>query len=304
MTEPDNAVEQGGHGPFDRVLGGRRRCARRQGDLVNRVVWGSQPKLGRAVDDDRAAHPDHRRRPDKQEKPHEHGHAAHDPDADLARQRQPPLACHQEAEIVGLHDEPDGAIDRKRDQRPRDGKRRSDHPDRLVLRERRQDDRHDLGRQDQVGPDGAADLLLLEMRSRQLLPVEVLLVTVGRVHDVPDLLRPFEAEIGAAQHQDRRDRPRGERREQQGRRQQDDDLVEQRPFGDLPDDGNLAAGRKAVRVFRRHGGVVDDGSGRLGGCLDRLPEDVVNGGGGNLGDGRHVVQKCEKSAHSPPATRL
>jgi hypothetical protein len=69
------------------------------------------------------------------------------------------------------------------------------------------------------------DLLLLDFGSfeRQRL---VLAGVVGvRADRFPHLLRAFEAEIGGAEHQQRRDRPGGKGAEQQRDRQQDEQLV-------------------------------------------------------------------------------
>src|SRR3546814_18865893 len=80
-----------------------------------------------------------------------------------------------------------------------------------------------------------------------------------RVHH---LLRPFEAEIGAAHHQQRRDRPLRERREQQQRRQEQAQLVKQRPLGDAPDDRQLAIRGQTGEVARRDRRIVEDDTDR------------------------------------------
>ena len=81
---------------------------------------------------------------------------------------------------------------------------------------------------------------------------------------LPDLLGALVAEVGAADHEDRGQQPRQELAEQQGRREDDEQLVAQRADGDPLDDRQLAVGGEALHVARRDGGVVDDDARRLG----------------------------------------
>ena len=84
--------------------------------------------------------------------------------ADGSRAAPPPLGQVQ-ADVVELHDQADRAIDPDGDDDADGGERDRAHPEAEVgqLRER---DGHDLGRQDEVGADGARDLALLELLGR------------------------------------------------------------------------------------------------------------------------------------------
>jgi hypothetical protein len=108
---------------------------------------------------------------------------------------------------------------------------------------------------------------------------------------LPDLLSSLERQIGAAQHQQRRDRPRREHTERQGRRQQEKQLVAQRPDRDLGDDRQLAIGREADHVARRHRGIVDHHPGRLGTGLGGVSHHVVDRRRRDLGQGDNVVEQ-------------
>ena len=115
---------------------------------------------------------------------------------------------------------------------------------------------------------------------------------------VPDLLGPLEAEIGAAKHQKRRDRPGREGREQERHRQQEHQLVHERAPGDLPDDRKFALRVYAFHILRRDRGIVDHHARHLAARLGRLGGDIVQRSGGRLGQRRHVIKKGEKSAHA------
>ena len=45
--------------------------------------------------------------------------------------------------------------------------------------------------------------------------------------------------------------------------------------------------------------LVDHRTRRLSPGLGRLCRHIVDRGGRNLGDSRHVIQQCQKAAHSP-----
>ena len=82
-------------------------------------------------------------------------------------------------------------------------------------------DRHDLGRQDEIGADRALDLHLLELAriAHRVDQLFLMLVLVEQLLD--DLLGRFEGEIGAADHQQRRDQEGREGGQQQRRRKQE-----------------------------------------------------------------------------------
>ena len=118
-----------------------------------------------------------------------------------------------------------------------------------------------------------------------------------------DLLGRFEGEIGAADHQQRRDQERRECRQQKRRRQQDQDLVLEAAPGDLADDRQLALRRETDDIARRDRGIVDDYAGRLGARLARRRADVVERGRGELGDGGDIVEEGDQSGRHRAAVR-
>ena len=107
---------------------------------------------------------------------------------------------------------------------------------------------------------------------------------------VKHLFRPFETQICPADHQQGRNRAGGKAGQQQGQRKQNDDLVEQRPFGDAPDDRQFALCLKTRHIFGCDGRVVNDHACGLGAGLGRRPGDIVNRGGGDFCNRRHIIQ--------------
>ena len=198
--------------------------------------------------------------------------------------------------------------------RPRRRRRGDDHgdddqndeprPERLVghLVE---GDHHDLGGQDEVGADRAGGHLLLGVLADRAVGGRG--VAVVSTEAAPNLLGALVAEIGRADHQDRRQQPRHELTEQQRGGQDEHQLVAQGSDRDPLDDRQLALGGDAVHVLRRHRGVVDDDSGRLGGRASGGGADVVDRCGREPGQSGNVVEEPEQtSAHrvSVMATRL
>ena len=55
------------------------------------------------------------------------------------------------------------------------------------------------------------------------------------------------------------------------------------------------SGREADDVAGRHGGVVDHDARGLGAGLAGLERRIVEGGRGDLGEPRHVVQQCDEA---------
>jgi hypothetical protein len=96
-------------------------------------------------------------------------------------------------------------------------------------------DRHDFGRQDEVGPDRAVDHFAFDVVG--ILPFAAkgvfVLVRLVRPECLEEFFRALIAEIDAADHQKRRDRPRGDKAKNQGGRQQNEQLVSQRSGSDL-----------------------------------------------------------------------
>ena len=170
-------------------------------------------------------------------------------------------------------------------------------PERLVgnLVER---DHHDLGGQDEVGADRARRHLLLGVLADRRGGCGVGVVAA---EPAPDLLGALVAEVGGAEHQDRRHQPRHELAEQQGRGQDEQQLVAQRPDGDPLDHRQFAVGGDPVHVLRSHRGVVDDDACRLGGRPPGRSADVVDRRRRQLRQRRDVVEKSEKTgAHRIP----
>ena len=93
---------------------------------------------------------------------------------------------------------------------------------------------------------------------------------------VRQFLEPLEAQIGAAHHQERRDRPRRKGADQQRGRHQDG-LVDQRALGHRPHHRQFAVGVDAADLLRVQGEVVAQ---HPGGLL-----------GGDLGHHRNVVEQ-------------
>jgi len=104
---------------------------------------------------------------------------------------------------------------------------------------------------------------------------------------VRDLLEPLVAEVEAADHQERRDGPRRDRTDEEGRRDEDR-LVEEGALEDPPHDRELALGadpRHLLGVQREV--VAEDARRLLRGDL-REDRDVVE-------DGRDVVEEGEEA---------
>src|SRR6185503_17364651 len=118
-----------------------------------------------------------------------------------------------------------------------------------------------------------------------------------------DLLGRLEGEIGAADHQQRRDQERGEGGQQQRCRKQDQQLVAERPDRDLADNRKLALGGEADDVAWRDGSVVDHDACRLGGRFSRGTGDVIERRCGELGDGRDIVEQGDQSGRHGSGVR-
>ncbi len=153
-------------------------------------------------------------------------------------------SVESEPGVVELHDPGHEAVDPHGHQHCD----RAQHPDLAAegcLCHRAQRDDDDLRRQDDVGPDRPADLLPLDRenvhgRIGQCPHVGSLLRALLAMQEpVKDLVDTLEAEISAADHEERHDRPGRERADDE-RRRNDDELVERRPIGHRPDHGYLA----------------------------------------------------------------
>ena len=225
------------------------------------------------MDDDAAADPQHRRRADAAEPAQQYRHARHQPAPQRADHCRTMRPRQRNAGVVGLHDQRHRAIDETGDADADDRQHHRALDDRL-RRDGRQRDCHDLGRQDQIGPDRAGDLLVFErLRIDRGLAGVAMRVMPG--DQFLELLGAFEAQVQPARHQQRRDRPGCRPAEQQRARQQVQQLVSERSEGDLADDRQLAIGGKAGDVARGDGGIVDDDTHGLRPGLCRLRRRVV-----------------------------
>ena len=124
---------------------------------------------------------------------------------------------------------------------------------------------------------------------------------IGMGHQsVKHFFRAFKAQIGAAEGQKRNDRPWKQGGQQQGHRQQDQELVAKGPHGDAPDDRQFTLCRKARGIGGGDGRVIDHHTRRLGPGLGRCPHDIIDRSGRHLGNRCHIIQQRQQSAHTLP----
>ena len=112
----------------------------------------------------------------------------------------------------------------------------------------------------------------------------------------PDLLGALVAEVGAAEHEDGREAPRRQPGQQQQDGKDDQQLVDQRALGDLPDHRKLAGGIRSGHVLRGDGGVVDHHAGSLGAGLGRTGGHIIHGGRCDARQGGDVIQQRDQAA--------
>ena len=296
---PINPARRRRHQPGRSRADGAQRVADRLRHLLDAVGDRRPAILLQPVQHDPAADPEHGGGADQAQELEEGRHHADDAAADGAGHGLA-AAGQRHADIVGLHDHRHGAIDQNRDADADHGQHEHPGPERAAG-DRAQRDRHDLGREDEIGADGAthAPILLalgtLDGRGRR--------DGVGRRRMRPDqldhLLGTLVAEIGATQHQERRDAPRRQLTQRQGGRRQDQQLVAQRAQGDLADDRQLALGHEAHDVAGHHGRIVDHDPDGLDAGPRRLCGGIVERARGELGEADHVVdQGGQTDAHA------
>jgi len=117
----------------------------------------------------------------------------------------------------------------------------------------------------------------------------------GRQEAVGQFIEAFVAQVGPAQHQQRRHYPRQEVTQQQSRRQNDQHLVDERAARNAGNDGQFTVRRETSHVARRDCRVVDHYTGGLGPRLAGGGADVVERSGCHLGNGGDVVQQGRKA---------
>ena len=253
-----------------------------------------------AVQDDATADPDHGGGADRAEKYQEDGHA---PDegmsqtaADTAHGRGIVVLRQRHTGVVGLHDQRYHAIHRDGDP-DCDNRQHNGLLQEAPSGQRRQCNRHDLRREDEIGLDGARDLLVLERLRLQRHRAELGLMLVCMMgHDgFVQFFNAFVAEIGPAKHQKRGDCRGQEVAERQRSGKQDQELVAKRSRRDLAHDRQFALGRESDHVTWRDRGIVDDDAGRLYPRLGGLADHIVKGSRCHLCDRRDIVEKGDQS---------
>ncbi|MEZ5459655.1 MAG: hypothetical protein R3E65_10250 [Steroidobacteraceae bacterium] len=188
--------------------------------------------------------------------------------ARAARQVQP--------KVIKLDDAGDEPIDADGHQRrDRDEHRQLRH-ERLVA-DRAERDHDDLGRQDAVGAI-ALDLVFLQRHQIDGLVgdggdvLRVLRRRLGLVEQLlGDLFESLVAQERAADHQQRRHRP-GRKRTDRERRRHEDQLVDDRPLGDPPDNRQFPIRPHAGDLLRVQREVIAEYTSRL------LRRDLGQGG--------------------------
>src|SRR5690606_19354689 len=127
----------------------------------------------------------------------------------------------------------------------------------------------------------------------------LLLVMCEDAELLEELLSALEAQVGATDHEQRREGPRRELAEEEGDRNDDEELVAERAHRNLLDDGQLALRLEPGDIARRHGRVVDDDPGSLRSRTPRGRTHVIDRRGGELGQRSDVVEECcESTTHA------
>ena len=132
--------------------------------MVHHTVGRMPAELVRPDEQDVPADPQHRDGADDRQCGKQFGHPRHQAAADALREPGRPL-CKAEPDVVHLHDDGDHAVHRRGDDQGDDDEDDQPRPERLVgnLIEC---DHHDLGGQDEVGPDRAGRHLAFGVLAR------------------------------------------------------------------------------------------------------------------------------------------
>ncbi|MNY11512.1 hypothetical protein D3C86_1445440 [compost metagenome] len=144
-------------------------------------------------------------------------------------------------------------------------------------------DGDDFRREDEVGADRALDLVLLERHQVDCrighgfnqLRMFGLILGLAVQEFMGEFLETFETQVGAADHQQRRDQPRNERTDRQGGRHQDQ-LVDERALGYRPYHRDFPLGAYAADLLGVERQIVTEYAGRLLRC--------------HFGHQRHIVE--------------
>ena len=277
--------EQPGEHPADRGDARHRRL-----EVVHDPVGLGETEVMGAGQQDVTAHPEHRDHAHVADRGHDLRHRPHQTVPEPLLELRVAVGRHREAHVVHLHQEADGSVHHSGDPDGDHDEHGGARPQRLRV-DRVHGDDHDLRGEDQIRAHRARDDPVLGLRAsgggRCLLGPSA--------HQLPDLLGALEAQVQAAEHEDRRQRPGRENAQQQQDGQDEDQLVAQRALGDPPDDRQLARGLEPLHVLRRDRGVVDHHPHRLGTRLRGRGRHVVGAGRGQAGEGRHVIEQCGES---------
>ena len=122
-----------------------------------------------------------------------------------------------------------------------------------------------------------------------------MLVRMMRQDGFEQFFHALVAEVGSAEHQQRRDRGGQEVAERKCYGKQDQELVAQRSRRDLAHDRQFALGREPDHVTRRDRGIVDHHAGRLYPRLGGLADHIVKRGRCHFCDRRDIVEKGDQS---------
>ena len=113
---------------------------------------------------------------------------------------------------------------------------------------------------------------------------------MGEQH-VKNLFCALKTQISATDHQQRGDGLWREILQRQQARQQNDQLVLQRSFGNAVDDRQFAVCLKAMHVFGRHSRVINDHTCGFHARFASRRRDIVDRRRRHFGNRRHIIQQ-------------
>src|SRR5699024_7991845 len=255
----------------------------RRFEQVDETVQGVETELVGADEDDVPADPEHGEGDDDREQGEQLRHGSDKEPSEPLRTGSGPVRQMQ-TDVVHFDDEGDHTVDADRDRQGHDDENEGSAEQRLSGDLVEGDD-HDLAAEDEVGRDRRPNDLLLRRGTtgRGIGPFALDSVLGGFMMGDPtelleDLLSAFEAQIRAADHEQRGQKPGQELTEQQNDREDDDDLVDHRPQSYATDDRQLAFRADAFDELRSHRRIVNHDSGGLGAGARGTGGDIVEAG--------------------------
>ncbi len=267
-------------------------------EIVEPVGGPVESGLADIDDQDVSADPQHRGDPHDGEHGHHLRHRGDESSADPPGERRLSPGERQ-AHVVHLHDQRDHAVHQHGDEERHDDQNHQPGQERFGL-DRRQRNHHDLGGQDQIGPDGSVDHGLFEFRSA-LRCVRGLVLVMAPGEGLVDLLRSLVAQEQAAGDEKVRQRLRQELAQDHRHREDDQELVADGTDRDLANDRQFAIRAESVHVAGSDRGVVDDHSRGLDARATGRCADVVDGRRCCFRERRDVVQQGdETTSHGEP----